>query len=317
MKYKSFFLNASLALVVSGMPFCTKAQDSEALPADSLESNEVVIPPMFEYPVAPEELPDLVSKTSWLMDHFWDPFDFKKATVVDQNALNHAFGVYAQSMPYADPEKVKTGTKNLINKIKGNPGLTYQFTKAAEENLYGPRADVWIDEIYIMFLDNLMSNKKIDKIKKARYEEQYRILKATAPGQPLPELEYTSLDGKIQKFKPVKKYTIIEFGNPECEDCQLSKFQLEISGAVKEYIEDGLLDVAFFIPEDDTGELLPQTASYPDTWIKGSVEDAFDSFDLRATPTMYVVDEKGNIIAKNVGVQTAIGIVEQMVKASR
>lgn len=282
---------------------------------DSIAS-EYLIPPLFEYPVAPDDSPDLKSRTNYLMEHFWEPFDFKGNKVVDQNALNHAFGVYVGSMPYADYDKVMESVKKIIGNIKNNPGLSYQFTKAAEENLYGPRADMWIDEVYIMFLDNLMSNKKIDKTKKARYEEQLRILKSTQPGAPLPSLTIKKRDGSTEKFKATKDYTIIEFGNPECDDCHLAQFRMQISGAINDLLEEGILDVAFLIPEDDEG-LIEKTSSYPATWIIGYAENADEEFDLRATPAIYVVDGKGNIIAKNVGVETAIGIVEESVKNSK
>lgn len=297
------------------IPFRAMSQESNPVEMSDTVA-ELIIPPLFEYPVAPDDLPDLRSRTNYVMENFWQPFDFTQS-VVDQNALNHAFGVYTGSMPYADAEIVLDSSKKLIEKIKDNPGLTYQFTKAAEENLYGPRAEMWIDQIYLMFLDNLVRNKKIDDIKKAKYIEQDRILRATQPDQPLPQLKYTKKDGWKVTFKPSKDYTIIEFGNPECHDCHLAQFQFEISASVNNMIDDGILDVAFFIPEDEDGELLKKTESFPEKWIVGKAEDAYDFFDIRATPTIYVIDKNGKIIAKNVAAETAIGIVEESIKLNQ
>lgn len=283
---------------------------------DTIFNDEgVMIPPLFEYPTAPDDSPSLEARTNYLMDHFWDPFDFKNSKIVDQNALNHAFSVYAGAIPYADANKVKESIKNIVANIKGNPGLSYQFAKAAEENLYGPRASFWVDELYIPFLENLMSNKKIDKVKKARFESQLKVLKATQPEQTMPVFEYVNREGMKSKLNPTKKYTIIEFGNPECDDCHLAQFQFQISGSVNELMEDGLLDVMFIIPDDESGELLPKTKDYPKDWIVGAAsEDLFEILDMRATPTIYVIDRNGKIVAKNVGPETAISIVEYNVK---
>lgn len=292
----------------------------EILPFEAQDTifNEqgVVIPPLFEYPTAPDDSPSLEARTNYLMDHFWDPMDFKNSKVVDQNALNHAFSVYTGAMPYADPEKVMASIKDLISKIKGNTGLTYQFARAAEENLYGPRADMWIDEVYIPFLENLMANKKLDSNKKSRYQEQLKILKSTQPGQTMPQFEYADRKGAKSQFKISKPYTLVEFGNPECEDCHLAQFRLQISGSVNDMISDGLLEVAFIIPEEDAGDLLAKTESYPEKWTVGAAaEDLFEKLDLRATPAIYLIDGKGKIIAKNVGPETAITILEQSVKS--
>lgn len=309
-KYIILLLAFSFLSVSS--PLGANAQDE--LPAESVveeQSAEVVIPPLFEYPVAPDELPDLESKVNYLMEHFWDPMDFK-AKSVDQNALNHAFGVYSQAMPYASRNKVFEGVKKLIGKIKGNPGLTYQFTKAAEENMFGPRADVWIDDIYIMFLDNLAANKKIDNLRKMRYEEQRQILKATAIGAKMPQLKFQNRYGSVSEFKPAKDLTLLEFGNPECDDCRYTKLKLEISSDINDLMHDGKLDIAFIIPDDEDGELLELTQSYPDSWIVGSaVEDTAENFDIRATPCIYILDKEGKIIAKNVDIETAVLILTE------
>lgn len=292
--------------------------DFVMLPQDSIQQDEnsIFIPSLFEYVVAPEELPDLQSKSDYLMDNFWNPMDFKKAKTVDQIALNHAFNAYAEIMPYASYDKVMGSVKKLINNIKNNPGLSYQFCKAAEESLYGPRANFWIDEIYIQFLENLINNKKVDKNKKIRYADQLRILKNTERGARFPHLEYITPEGKRVEFKPTKEFTLVEFGNPECDECSFAKLKLEISSVINDLIDFGRMELAFIIPDDESEELLPQIKDYPEKWTKGSGIDTIESFDLRATPAFYILDKEGKIVAKNVGVETAVGILEEMAKDS-
>ncbi|MDE5869058.1 MAG: DUF5106 domain-containing protein, partial [Muribaculaceae bacterium] len=101
------------------------------------ENGVIYIEPLFTYPVAPEDIVSLGDKSNWLMQHFWDSFDFKSKKAVDQNALNDAFSVYSHPMIWADKDVVLKSTDNLINNISKNPVLMLQFTKAAEENLYG------------------------------------------------------------------------------------------------------------------------------------------------------------------------------------
>ncbi len=39
--------------------------------------NDIEFDPLFEYPMAPEGLDGLNAKSNNLVDHFWDPMDFK------------------------------------------------------------------------------------------------------------------------------------------------------------------------------------------------------------------------------------------------
>lgn len=87
--------------------------------------------------------------------------DFKSKSTVDQNALNDAFKVFSVPLRWANRDKAIAATNKLLQTISKNPTLLLQFTKAAEETIYGPRAEVWVDEVYLKFLNTLVSNKKI------------------------------------------------------------------------------------------------------------------------------------------------------------
>ncbi len=71
-----------------------------------LNAEIIEIEPLFEYPVAPEEIVSLTDKSNWLMQHFWDKMDFKKKDAVNQSALNDAFRVFTLPMQWADKVEV-------------------------------------------------------------------------------------------------------------------------------------------------------------------------------------------------------------------
>lgn len=308
----SILLLSTLALwACNGKAQNAEQPDSVALADTSMDSmalaeeHIVVIPPLFEYIEAPDNLPDLQSRTDYLMDHFWDPFDFKNSKVVDQNALNHAFGVYVQTMPYASEKHVKESVKKLISKIKNNPGLSYQFTRAAEENLYGPRAEIWGDEIYISFLQNLMDNKKIDESKKKKYAGHLALLQRSAVGAAFPKINLYNNHNTATSIQQGKGITLVEFTTPFNEDFRYANLKLDISSVVNDMIDDGTLnvDVIFLNSEMPDGEL-------PDKWNTFYSDNAADVVDLRFYPSFYILDSNNVIIAKNQPVDRAIEILE-------
>ena len=295
------------ALAVSNVGFAQEEQNTI--------DEQIVIQPLFEYPVAPEELEGLTEKTDYLMKNFWNNFDFKSSKAVDQHALNDAFETYCSFMPHANESVVIKSVDELIKKLKKNPTLSLQFTKAAEEVLYGPRSRMWIDQIYVKFLENLISNKKIEQSKKAKYADQLSLLKGSMNGAKAYSFGYVTLDGARKQFHPKTKYTLLVFGSPDCDDCKFAKLQMDINSVLNDLLNDKKLQVYFIIAEsDDDDTLLKMTKDYPSKWEIGQSPDAEDHYDLRATPAIYVLAQDGEIIAKNVNVDTAVGILDELSK---
>jgi len=280
-----------MAIAVSGM----SAQD------------QIVIAPLFEYPSAPEDMDRLQDRSDYLIEHFWDPMNFKDKTSVDQNALNDAFTTYVTPMRFATATKVEESISKLLSQISKNQVLSLQFAKAAEEALYGPRAHFWHDEIFLRFIDNVLNNKGIKKERKLRYERLRTQLSNTLQGSVPPGFDYTTPDGKTAHYHPNGIITVIEFGNPDCDDCRLSKLKLETDVRFNSNVDKGKINVLFIHvdPEEGWEENLKD---YPSKWYVGASETVTDIYDLRETPSIYVIDREGKIAAKHIDVTTAMQI---------
>lgn len=311
------FSPASATAASMATPIQDVVSEVSSTPAD--EMGVISIEPLFEYPVAPEEMTGLQEKTDYLMQHFWDEMNFKSKKTVNQIALNDAFAVYCSAMPYASKEEVHKSVDALVKKLKKNPTLLLQFTMAAEENLYGKRATIWLDEIYLKFLDTLVASKKIDKVRKLRYADQRTKLQNSQIDAVLPFKEYTSPDGYTKKLNlgstPV---TLIEFGNPDCDDCRKVRNLLEVDLKVRKWVEDKNLAIAFILPEDDSSrEIADAMSRYPENWMVGRVADASDKLDLRNTPSIWVLASGGRILGKNLTYQQAMRLIENTLSVTK
>lgn len=291
---------ASAAMVLSATPLYSQSATA---------TNVITVEPLFEYPVAPEDLPDLQAKTDWLMDHFWDTMDLSRKESVDQNALNDAFSVYTSTMLYASRANAMNSVNKLVKSLKGNPVLMLQFTKSAEESMFGPRAVMWCDETYIPFVKGLLAEKGISDSRKTRYEAQLKTMTDNAIGVKFPKLRLTLRNGRHFDFSPTADFTIVEFGNPDCDDCRFAKMKLEMAQDLKDMVAAKELEIAFIVadavPEDQEG-LLALLSDYPAEWTAGISYGADDQFDIRQTPSFYVLGKKGEILGKNLDVSEAV-----------
>lgn len=272
-----------------------------------LAQQPIVIEPLFEYPVAPENLESLEEKSNYLMEHFWDSLDVKNKKGVSQHALDDAFSVYCAAMRFADRETVHKSIEELLKRIKNNPALLIQMTKAAEDNLYDGRAGIVSDEAYLPFLRNVVKNKKVSKLRKSRWEQQLRRIEASQEGTALPHFAIEDRFGHKGNFEARHKMTIIEFGDPECDDCRFSRLTLETNVDLSRQVNDEKIGIAFFVVSPEEG-WQAEVADYPSKWLVASAEGIDDELDIRQSPSFYVLDAEGKIVAKNVTAERAAAI---------
>lgn len=283
------------------------ASASDQTQQQETDKGLIVIEPLFDYPLPPDTMSNLTARADYLVDNFWTPMDFKNKSTVDQNALNDAFTAYTTAMRFANEAKTAASVNSLISKIEKNPALTLQFAKAAEESLYGDRATVWNDRIYLMFIDNVLRNKQIKKERKLRYQQLHTILSNTLQGTVPPQFDYKTTDGRTAHYSPNGVITVIEFGDPDCYDCRMAKLRMDTDVTFSTLVDKGKVNVLFINvnPEEDWQDKLKD---YPANWHVGACEDIDEIYDIRQSPTIYVIDREGKVAAKHVSVEAAMQI---------
>lgn len=300
MNIKIWILSAVL-LAGSTVALAQEANDSTGL----LDNGVMYIEPLFEYPIAPEEISEFTEKCNWLVENFWNPLDLKAKETVDQAKLNHAFKVYATPLQYADKERVTAAVDRLMKNMQKNPMILYQFTKAAEENIYGPSAEVWIDELYVRILRAALANKKFPKSKRARYELQLKQLEGTLVGNTPARFDFVRPNGDPAQFFPMSTPTIIIFGDPDCNDCRMGKLRMQANVAFSKAVTDGKINVLFIIPDADEG-WQAKVSDFPKNWSVGASDTVADIYDIREIPEVYVIGPDGKVANKHISVMNAM-----------
>ncbi len=285
----------ALAAIYASNTFAIENTDS----AEVFDRGVMYVTPLFEYPIAPDDIESFSGKCDWLAENFWKSLDVKSKDAIDQIKLNHAFSTYASTCQYATKEKVSIAIDKLMKSIQKNPTLLLQFTKAAEESIYGPRAEVWIDELYVKILRNALASKKFPKSRKPRYEYQLKVLEGSMIGSTPATFDFKRPDGDAAKYFPMTTPTIIIFGDPDCDDCRRSRLRMETNVAFTKALSDGKLNVLYIIP-DPTDGWEKKVNGFPRNWTIGASETVADLYDMRQSPEIYLIDASGKIVEKHI-----------------
>lgn len=302
---KRILVILAFASVCSGA-FAQIPTDSVAAATDSVsvaEEGPLVIPPLFEYPAAPDDLTSLQDRANWLLENFWSPFDFTQNSV-SQAALDHAFGVYVTPLRWADPKVADTQISALVQKLAKYPPMLLQFTKAAENNLYSDKSTMWVDGAYVKFLDALLANKKISDLRKARYKEERKLLSTSMIGSKMPSFDYVTPSGVKERLEFTTPNTVVIFGDPFCSECAMYKIAIETMPELNQMIADGQLNIYYIIPDGESVEdWQRQLARYPSAWKRGAGKLLDEVYDMRQQPSVYLLDGNGVIVDKYISTQ--------------
>lgn len=300
MKFKIFALSFAIIWGAQGL-LAQMPNDSTEL----IESGIMYVEPLFEYPVAPEEISEFREKCNWLAENFWNPLDVKCKDAVDQAKLNHAFKVYATTLQFADKGRVTAAVDILMKNLQKNPMLLYQMTKAAEETIYGPRAEFWIDELYARILHSALANKKFPKSKRPRYELQLKQLDGSMIGNTPARFDFVRSNGDKAQFFPMSTPTIIIFGDPDCNECRIGKLRMQSNVNFSKAVADGKVNVLFIIPDPEEG-WQSKVEDFPRNWTVGASDSVSDIYDIREIPEVYVIGSDGKVVNKHIGVLDAV-----------
>ncbi len=273
----------------------------------SLKAQETYFP----YPQVPDNLGTLEARTTFLVSHFWERCDIKSA-LSSRDKFKKAFSDYVSFMPYADTDTIRESVTALINSVKKSPKDMLTLGQIAEETLYGDSAMMWSDELYLPFAQAVVDTKKISSTDKARFQHHVNILKHSQLGMIIPSLKVYDRDGKKTTIDTISTPLIILFFNdPECDDCAIAKARLSANIKANQLIKDGKLTVISIYPGDADNEWKDAAKSYPAQWIAVAAPDADSYFDMRMTPSLYILNRERRIIAKNMdinGVITSVSV---------
>lgn len=269
---------------------------------------------IFPVPSAPADLTSLQERSDYVITHFWDHCNVK-SILSSQQKFADAFDTFVNLIPVGSRRAVIRSIYNLLGQLEKNPKELLFVGEQAEALLYSDTARLMSDEAYLPFARAVADNKKIGRAEKARFAEQVRILTQSSAGMPAPDLQYVDTAGVTSSLiaaADTATYTIIFFNDPDCTDCMIARGRLAANPVVTELVGKGLLRVVAITPSDPTDEWRAQAVRFPEGWTVGAAPDAPSEYDIRHTPTFYMIDRDHNIVAKDIPVDRLVQLFNNM-----
>lgn len=264
----------------------------------------------FPYPSAPDSIPTPQGKADYVMEHFWDYCDLKKAFSSRQKMAG-AFQDFISFATIGSASGVHQSISKFLRALEKQPDELLFIAQKAEGLVHSDTSRIYSDELYIPFAQAVARNKKIDKNVRTAFERQARILSATQPGMPAPAFNYTDFKGENGTFAPdtTAELTVMFFNGQDCMDCTLARARLNADIRTTEYINDGILRIVAVTPSEADDRWRDMASSYPSEWQVLAAPDIDDIYDIRTIPAFYVFDKKGDIVLKNIDIDQVLRLM--------
>ena len=259
---------------------------------------------LFEYPQAPDTIMSFQDRANYVVIRFWNKFDLSKP-IKDEAAFEQAFQDYLDFFPYAHKTVVVNSVRDLMNKAQSNKVNFELLGRLAERNMYANDAIFPSDEAYLPFAEAMVKSKSIKKKDREYYAKQIAKINQNAIGASCPELEVVTVDGERRKLSKLiaNTMTILFFNDGDCIDCMISKLKLSTSVPLNNLIAQGKVKVVCITPKKYTAEWAADARGWASNWDIVASEDAMDVFDIRISPSVFVLDEQKCISHKNITVE--------------
>ena len=255
----------------------------------------------FRLPDVPDTLTAPEERAAYLSLHYWDHFDFADTTLISRPEITEqAFVDFLSILPYTPQAQAAVDT--LVSRALAREEMYYHFVTLADKYLYEPNSPMRDEELHILMLRAQVENPRLAEIDKVRPRHLLEMALKNRPGDTAADFTVTCRDGKRMRLSDIEaEYTLLYFNDPDCDDCRRVKERLAASRTVNGLLESGRLKLLSVCVEGKTAAW--GRAAFPARWIDGCdvgrrLTDG-RVYDLKAMPTLYLLDGQKRVLLKD------------------
>ena len=238
----------------------------------------------------------------YVLDHFFDGVDFSDSSLIYSPPLitkvQEYFNVFRQAYPPAEhEEKMMKGLDKLMSKAAVSDvvfdfilnDLADGFERSEFETFFA-----YLTETY------LLDASCTDEERSSELSEVLASIKKTALGKQAPDIILPLDKGPVILSDIPEKYVMVLFWASWCPGCK--EMLPEIKNLYRQYHSSGFEIIAISLDKEKAAyNTALQRGQYP--WINYSELKGWDcsiayDYGIRATPSMILLDENRNVIAK-------------------
>lgn len=306
---RHFFLGI-LLMVLCQISCCGHKQhntDEQIFSQKQIEQKRTSQSP-FPFPEIPAMLTQPEERKAYLLEHYWDRFNFGDTTLVNNREVTEQ-GFVNQISLLADgatPEKViRESLKNWCSRFMPEAQARQVMMQLADDYLYNPNSPFYNEGLYGVYLETMLEVLPEEDARRSSFDFKLRLLRRNKVGDKATDFSYYLPDG--QKKSLVATSTrgnrlLLVFYDPECDSCHEVLREMTADASLAEAVKAGRVTVLAVYTEGNQEAWRKGLADMPEGWIIGTdrqkvKEEAL--YDLKAMPSLYLLDGQKRVLLKD------------------
>ena len=256
-------------------------------------------------PLIPAMLNTPELRADYLVRHYWDNMDFTDTTYINlPDVTEQAWVDFIDILKIVPDTTAIAAIKQMYKMADQKKVVFFYYTDLAEKYLYDPNSPMRNEEFYIPVLDAMLESKVLNDTEKILPQGRRELAEQNRIGRPAEDFTYTLLSGKNGTLYGVKaKYTLLFINNPGCHACEEGIEALKQAPAINKEFAAGSLKILAIYPDEDKEEWERHLPDFPKEWINGYdkklVIKEKNLYDLKAIPTLYLLDKDKKVLLKD------------------
>ncbi|MBR0321883.1 MAG: DUF5106 domain-containing protein [Bacteroidales bacterium] len=293
------------------------------------KKNEKFVPVPFPAATIPGMITDQNEAVEYLSLHYWDgitetertyPSDSLIVSGVRLSDVEQKFADWTSVLSMATPQVVEKSVAKLYDRAlaceRKNPSSNVfeTFCDLTYKYLYDPNSPMRNEDIYYHFVKRLASYEGISLEMRDKYAYDAKMCSLNKVGTVAADFRFADKNGKIRTLHSIEApVTLLFFSNPGCTMCYDIIQTLSGSEAISERIAAGQLAVLNIYIDEDLEGWRSYMPIYPENWYNGFDPDLVirteNLYNVRAIPSLYLLDENKKVLFKDVPEQTLFRVL--------
>lgn len=293
------------------------------------KKNEKFVPVPFPAATIPGMITDQNEAVEYLSLHYWDgitetertyPSDSLIVSGVRLSDVEQKFADWTSVLSMATPQVVEKSVARLYDRAlaceRKNPSSNVfeTFCDLTYKYLYDPNSPMRNEDIYYHFVKRLASYEGISLEMRDKYAYDAKMCSLNKVGTVAADFRFADKNGKIRTLHSIEApVTLLFFSNPGCTMCYDIIQTLSGSEAISERIAAGQLAVLNIYIDEDLEGWRSYMPIYPENWYNGFDPDLVirteNLYNVRAIPSLYLLDENKKVLFKDVPEQTLFRVL--------
>ena len=271
-------------------------------------------------PDVPTSLRTPEARAGYIIAHFWDALDFGSDTLKtrDPDFMERNLANCLSLFPIADTAALVQAVDRLVsNAGKDAPSLSV-LVELAEKYLYEPESPVYNEEHYGIFLEAFL-RAPVREYERMRLTAQRELIRKNRPGTVAADFTYETPAGERMRMRETGKGKplLLLFYEPDCNHCMEVMEELKSMENLHAAVNRGKLAVLAVFPGFDEREMWRSLlGGIPSGWSVGYNDGTVHTenlYVLRRLPSVYLLDERRRVVAKDLSLEQLAGRIDEMV----